>query len=183
MVCSAVGTWFAFKHALRKRARKMERTNLNYGALARLTRDGGFWIVLIIRFSVIPSHFSTAVFSTCDVNFWFFAVATFLTLPKQVVLVYLGVLFVQNRDDTLVKVAIFGITGVLTVVLGVYVWMRMRKIKVLLLEEQEQRKASREMERLRTVESAGATSADEETGPSSPLAISQQEGVTPRQWL
>jgi hypothetical protein len=39
-----VGTWFAFKHALRRRALKLERTNLNYGALARMTRDGGFWV-------------------------------------------------------------------------------------------------------------------------------------------
>jgi hypothetical protein len=23
---------------------KLERTNLNYGSLARLTRDGGFWV-------------------------------------------------------------------------------------------------------------------------------------------
>jgi len=39
-----VGTWFAFKYALRRRAVKLERTNLNYGALARLTREGGFWV-------------------------------------------------------------------------------------------------------------------------------------------
>lgn len=39
-----VGTWFAFKYALRRKAAKLERTNLNYGALARLTRDGGFWV-------------------------------------------------------------------------------------------------------------------------------------------
>lgn len=40
----AVGTWFAFKYTLRRKAQKLERTNLNYGALARLTRDGGFWV-------------------------------------------------------------------------------------------------------------------------------------------
>lgn len=41
---SAVGTWFAFKYLLRRKALKLERTNLSYGALARLTRDGGFWV-------------------------------------------------------------------------------------------------------------------------------------------
>lgn len=39
-----VGTWFAFTYLFRRRAIKLERTNLNYGALARLTRDGGFWV-------------------------------------------------------------------------------------------------------------------------------------------
>jgi hypothetical protein len=39
-----VGTWFAFKYAFRRKAVKLEKTNLNYGSLARLTRDGGFWV-------------------------------------------------------------------------------------------------------------------------------------------
>jgi hypothetical protein len=41
-----VGTWFAFQYFFRQKAEKLERTNLNYGALARLTRDGGFWVSL-----------------------------------------------------------------------------------------------------------------------------------------
>lgn len=41
---STVCTWFAFRHMFRRKAEKLERTNLNYGALARLTRDGGFWV-------------------------------------------------------------------------------------------------------------------------------------------
>jgi hypothetical protein len=40
-----VGTWFAFKYAFRNKAAKMERTDLNYGALARVTRDGGFLVL------------------------------------------------------------------------------------------------------------------------------------------
>lgn len=39
-----VGTWFAFKKLFRSKAEKMERTNLTYGAMARLCRDGGFWV-------------------------------------------------------------------------------------------------------------------------------------------
>ena len=70
LTSTSVGTWYAFKYAFRSKALKLERTNLNYGAMARLTRDGGFFIVLIIRLSAIPAHFSTAVFSTCDVKFW-----------------------------------------------------------------------------------------------------------------
>lgn len=41
---SSVGTWFAFKKVFRAKAEKMERTNLTYGAMAKLCRDGGFWV-------------------------------------------------------------------------------------------------------------------------------------------
>lgn len=134
-----LGTWFAFKHFFRNKAIKLERTNINYGAMARLTRDGGFFIVLIIRLSAIPSHFSTAVFSTCDVKFWHFVVATFASLPKQIFLVYLGVLLVQNSNDSVIKTVMFSIVFVITIAMGVWIWMKMAKIKKVLLEEQEQR--------------------------------------------
>ncbi|KAF2798808.1 hypothetical protein K505DRAFT_232427 [Melanomma pulvis-pyrius CBS 109.77] len=140
-----IGTWFAFKHALRRRAVKLERTNLNYGALARLTRDGGFWIVLVIRLSAIPAHFSTAVFSTCDVNFFFFVIATLLSLPKQIFLVYLGVLLVQEgSSNNVIKTAMFVGVFVVTIVMAVWIWYKMRAIKKVLLEEQNDRRKARE---------------------------------------
>ena len=46
MLTEIVGTWYAFKYAFRRKAVKLERTNLNYGALARVTRDGGFLVLL-----------------------------------------------------------------------------------------------------------------------------------------
>ncbi|KAK4034369.1 snare associated Golgi protein-domain-containing protein [Parachaetomium inaequale] len=138
-----LGTWFAFKYLFRRRAEKLERTNLNYGALARLTRDGGFWIVLIIRFSAIPSHFSTAVFATCGVKFWSFAIATFVTLPKQIFLVYLGVLLLQEKADNSAKNIVFGVAFAVTVVMAVYIWYKMRKIKTVLLAEQAERRKAR----------------------------------------
>jgi len=111
----------------------------------------------VIRFSVIPSHFSTAVFSTCNVHFWYFAVATFLTLPKQIVLVYLGVLLVQEQDDSQAKDILFAATGILTVILGIWIWLKMQKTKKILLEEQAQRKNEREMARLKEAETARLT--------------------------
>lgn len=135
-----VGTWFAFKYLFRRKAQELERKNLNYGAMARLTRDGGFWIVLVIRLSAVPSHFSTAVFSTCDVKFWHFFVSTFLSLPKQIVLVYLGVLLVAKDDDSTIKTVMFLILGVITIALGVWIYIKMRTVKKVLLDEQEQRR-------------------------------------------
>jgi hypothetical protein len=122
----------------------LERKNLNYGALARLTRDGGFWIVLVIRLSAVPSHFSTAVFSTCDVRFWHFFVSTFLSLPKQIVLVYLGVLLVENNNnDNTIKTVMFLILGVITIALGGWIYVKMRTVKKVLLDEQEQRRVKK----------------------------------------
>ncbi|CAO2653750.1 Nn.00g031610.m01.CDS01 [Neocucurbitaria sp. VM-36] len=138
-----IGTWFAFKYAFRRKAIKLERTNLNYGAMARLTRDGGFVIVLIIRLSAIPAHFSTAVFSTCNVKFWHFVVATFLSLPKQIFLVYLGVLLLEQSNDNVIKTVMFGAVFLVTVAMGIWIWMKMRKVKKVLLEEQEMRRTKR----------------------------------------
>jgi len=103
--------------------------------------------VLVIRLSAVPSHFSTAVFSTCDVKFWHFFVSTFLSLPKQIVLVYLGVLLIQQDEnktsDSHIKTIMFVIVGLITVVLAVWIYIKMRKIKKMLLEEQEQRRVKR----------------------------------------
>jgi hypothetical protein len=150
-----VGTWFAFKYTLRNKAIKLERTNLNYGAMARLTRDGGFFIVLVIRLSAIPAHFSTAVFSTCDVKFWFFVVATLLSLPKQIFLVYLGVLLVQDSSDSVIKTLMFGAVFIITVAMGVWIWFKMRAIKKVLLEEQEQRRVKSAQQMQMQVQSPG----------------------------
>jgi hypothetical protein len=95
--------------------------------------------VLIIRFSIIPSHFSTAVFSTCNVKFWHFAVATFLTLPKQIILVYIGVLLAQQNKSNKINTIVLALTFLVTVVAGVYVYNKMRITKKVLLEEQAQR--------------------------------------------
>ncbi|KAG9195325.1 hypothetical protein G6011_00446 [Alternaria panax] len=159
-----VGTWYAFKHAFRSKAIKLERTNLNYGAMARLTRDGGFFIVLIIRLSAIPAHFSTAVFSTCDVKFWHFVVATFLSLPKQIFLVYLGVLLLQESNDDVIKTVMFGAIFVITIAMGVWIYLKMRTVKKTLLEEQELRrvKKAEAVELVPNVERAFDTRYDEE---------------------
>ncbi|KAF2127547.1 hypothetical protein P153DRAFT_368163 [Dothidotthia symphoricarpi CBS 119687] len=158
-----IGTWFAFKHLFRNKAAKLERTNLNYGAMARMTRDGGFFIVVIIRLSAAPAHFSTAVFSTCDVKFWHFAIATLLSMPKQIFLVYLGVLMVEKEgEDDNTQTIIFGIIFLITVALGVWIFMKMKKIKVVLLEEQEKRRVDREEQRLVEDESSSSRRFGEE---------------------
>jgi hypothetical protein len=171
----SVGTWYAFKYAFRSKALKLERTNLNYGAMARLTRDGGFFIVLVIRLSAIPAHFSTAVFSTCDVKFWHFVVATFFSLPKQIFLVYLGVLLLQESNDDVIKTVMFGAVFVITIAMGVWIYLKMRTIKKLLLEEQEIRrvKKAEAVELVPNAESAYQRRYDEEPSEWAPMQPTQ----------
>lgn len=80
------------------------------------------------------------MFATCDVKFWHFAVATFLTLPKQIILVYLGVLLVAEKEGNVVQNVVLAITFAVTIVVGVIIYKRMRTAKAALREEQRKRK-------------------------------------------
>lgn len=128
-------------------------------------------MVFIIRFSIVPSHFSTAVFSTCDVKFWHFAVATFLTLPKQIFIVYLGVLLVAQDQNNKTQNIVLGITFVVTLIMGVYIWTRMKKAKEFLLREQAARRANHSMVSLSHHKATGSTASSEE------YVVEQSQGV------
>lgn len=104
-------------------------------------------MVFMIRLSVIPSHMSTAVFSTCDVKFWHFAISTFFTLPKQLILVYLGVLLLGGKSDFWIKFGLFGVAGAITVFSGVWIWWKMVAIKKELIIKQDALRARRALRR------------------------------------
>lgn len=70
---------------------------MNYACLSYVMREGSIWLVIAARLSAIPGHFTTAVFATCGMNIWVFCLAAFVTLPKQLITVYLGVIFAQNQ--------------------------------------------------------------------------------------
>lgn len=132
-------------------------------------------MVFIIRFSIVPSHFSTAVFSTCDVKFWHFAVATFLTLPKQIFIVYLGVLLVAQDQNNRTQTIVLVITFAITVVMGIYIWFKMKKAKEALLQEQTARQANYSMERLRETESVSTDSTMKPVGSSGSMWDSRSD--------
>ncbi|KAF7328925.1 hypothetical protein MVEN_02522400 [Mycena venus] len=85
-----VANFFTFKYACSVRAKKFEAKNMEYGLLAHVVRNGSFWVILIIRYSTVPSHFATAVFATVGVKFWIFFAAAVLSLPTQFVPAYVG---------------------------------------------------------------------------------------------
>ncbi|KAK6532102.1 Tlg2-vesicle protein [Orbilia ellipsospora] len=137
-----IGTYFAFKGFLRPRAEKTERKNLNYACLATVTREGGIFFVFVARLSAIPSHLTTAVFATCGISFWVFLIATVLSLPKQLVTVYLGVIINNPSGGHLISDIVLGITFAVTVLAAGYIYWQMRKVRPRLIAQHESLKGS-----------------------------------------
>ncbi|KAJ7723444.1 snare associated Golgi protein-domain-containing protein [Mycena maculata] len=125
-----IANYFTFKYACTARGVKMEAKDISYGLLAHVVRRGGFWIVLLIRYSAIPAHYATTIFSTVNVPFWSFLLAAILSLPKQMVTVYIGYSLKPSQTDNdtsnIVSKVILGLTVVITLVA---LWFINRKMK------------------------------------------------------
>lgn len=109
----------AFKYFLRSKAAKLEQKNLIYACLSKAIRAGGFKIAVAARLSIIPGHcklcnpslslsrlliscrplqVTTAIFATSGMGIITFVIAAILSLPKQFITVYLGVMLNQSGD-------------------------------------------------------------------------------------
>jgi uncharacterized membrane protein YdjX (TVP38/TMEM64 family) len=127
-----IGNFYAFKYCCRARGEKLEKEKIPYACLAKVVRDGGFKIALIARLSVMPGHFTTAIFATCGMSVITFSIAAILSMPKQFITVYLGVILEQSGTGTqssknrLISDVVLGITILVT---GAAMWYLMRKMK------------------------------------------------------
>ncbi|WVQ73516.1 hypothetical protein IAR50_003088 [Cryptococcus sp. DSM 104548] len=127
-----IGNFYAFKYCLKSHAEKYEKNNMNYACLAHVVREGGFLIIFVVRLSAIPGHFTTAVFATCGMNIWIFTLAAILTLPKQLIVVYLGVLFEDTDSDSKEKWISKGVLiggFIITIASAWYIWREMHKVR------------------------------------------------------
>ncbi|KAK7036766.1 hypothetical protein VNI00_011432 [Paramarasmius palmivorus] len=130
-----VGNFYAFKYCCAARGEKLEKTRISYACLAKVVRDGGFKIALIARLSAIPGHFTTAVFSTCGMGIITFSLAAILSMPKQFITVYLGVLLEQagsgtkNKTSDLITKIVLIITFIITIAAMWYILRQMNKVK------------------------------------------------------
>ncbi|KAJ7764829.1 hypothetical protein B0H16DRAFT_1525861 [Mycena metata] len=125
--------YFTFKYACSVRGAKMEAKDLRYGLLAHIVREGGFLVVLVIRYSAIPSHFATTIFSTVGINFWVFLGAAVLSLPEAFVPVYVGyALKPENADNTTaskVDKAVLALSIIVTIVSYKWIANKMEQAK------------------------------------------------------
>ncbi|KAN0133420.1 SNARE associated Golgi domain containing protein [Lactarius tabidus] len=129
-----LGNFYAFKYCCHARGEKLEKTNLKYSCLARVVREGGLKIAVIARYSAIPGHFTTAVFSTCGMSVWTFAAAAFLSLPKQLATVYIGVIIGVNgqKETTPQRIASYSVitlTVIITIAAARYILRELKRVK------------------------------------------------------
>ncbi|KZV87680.1 hypothetical protein EXIGLDRAFT_620340 [Exidia glandulosa HHB12029] len=135
-----VGNYYAFKYCLRGRAEKLEKEKPYYDCLARVVREGGFKVALMARLSAIPGHFTTAIFATCGMGIWTFLLAAILSLPKQFITVYAGVMLeasdeengTAKKDDTTQKIisdVVAGLSVFITFYALWYIYKEMQRVK------------------------------------------------------
>ncbi|KAM5544918.1 hypothetical protein V8D89_001816 [Ganoderma adspersum] len=131
-VLGELGNFFVFKYWCKARAKKMEETQLRYALLAQVVRDGGFKIPVVMRFSAIPGHLLTAVFSTLGMSLWTFLAAAVLGLPKQLVVVYIGVSssdLDSAKKAKIIKAAVIVATALVTHFAMWYIYRKMDEAK------------------------------------------------------
>ncbi|KAJ7736724.1 hypothetical protein DFH07DRAFT_842599 [Mycena maculata] len=147
-----VGNFYAFKYCCRARGEKMERTQIPYACLARCVRTGGFKIALIARFSAIPGHFTTAVFSTCGMGIFTFSIAAILSLPKQFITVYLGVILEQSGEGTtttksrIISDSVLALTFLVTLLAMWYIFHQMSLVKPAVIYDRRKARQGKQMQ-------------------------------------
>ncbi|RDX41844.1 hypothetical protein OH76DRAFT_178828 [Lentinus brumalis] len=130
-------TYYTFRYCCRARGEKTEAKSLKYALISGVVREGGLPMAILVRFSAIPSHITTAIFATAGMSVWTFLIAAFVALPKQLAAVYLGVAQNSgaprdengNKSPTKTTQAIKGIVISVTVIMTI-VAMRFVNIKI-----------------------------------------------------
>ncbi|WFD33259.1 hypothetical protein MCUN1_000072 [Malassezia cuniculi] len=134
-----IGNYYLFKYTLQKLARKTERKSMTYAALASIIRNGGFRILLALRLSAMPGHIITAVCATVGVGFWLFVITAVLSLPKYLGVVYFGVAIRSSDDKSsgsrVVQLVVIIAIAVITMVIALYIWRKMDKVKPAVRDE------------------------------------------------
>lgn len=143
-----IGNFYAFRYLCTARGDKLEKDSFFYGCLARTVREGGFFVAVMARLSVIPGHFTTAVFATCGMNIFIFILAAILSLPKQFVTVYLGVLLEQSANGSqpskkskLISDLVVVLSVIITSVAMWYILRKMRGHRLAVIRERRKRLA------------------------------------------
>ncbi|KIM64481.1 hypothetical protein SCLCIDRAFT_1213305 [Scleroderma citrinum Foug A] len=130
-----VGNFYAARYFFQSYALKQEQKNIQYACLSKLVRDGGFKIALIVRYSAVPGHFTTAIFAVCGMNIFVFIAAAILSMPKQFITVYIGTLLEENANgtentrDKILSYVVGGVTAIVTIAAMWYINKGVNRVK------------------------------------------------------
>jgi len=126
-VIGELANFIIYKRLCLARGQRAEKNNIEYACFAHAVREGGWFMATAARWSFLPTHFTTAIFSVCGMTFWVFIISTALSLPQLLVNVYSGYVIEldgsahpSSTADTLVWV-LFGVTAVVTTVAAFYI--------------------------------------------------------------
>ncbi|KAF8308584.1 hypothetical protein DL93DRAFT_1876961 [Clavulina sp. PMI_390] len=152
LICAAghllgeIANWFVFKYCCSGRSKKYEREKLGYACLAKVVREGGFWAVLIIRYSAIPGHLTTVIFSVVGIKFWVYLLANILSLPKLLITVYVGVAADNNsnsKGSKIISIAVIVVGALITIVAARWTFKKMDAVRPEVVAERRAARAAR----------------------------------------
>ncbi|KAH9953434.1 hypothetical protein BGW80DRAFT_1259328 [Lactifluus volemus] len=129
-----LGNFYAFKYCCHTRGDKLEKTNLQYGCLAHVVREGGIKIALVARFSAIPGH-------------------SFLSLPKQFATVYIGVIIEGSTkqgtaSSRAASYSLVALTTIVTIAAAWYIYRKLNQAKpAVIYRRRKDRQAKMELAR------------------------------------
>ncbi|KAG8711290.1 Tlg2-vesicle protein [Ceratobasidium sp. 395] len=148
MVIGESITFFLFRYWLRSRAEKMERGGSGsprFGALARVIREGGFLVAVVIRYSAFPTHVTTALFAVSGVTFLMFLITLVLSLPRQLAGVYIGVLAKEaveghpSKLDQTLSTVVLVVTIIITIAAATWIQFRLKAAALAIIRERRAR--------------------------------------------
>ncbi|KAK7452634.1 hypothetical protein VKT23_012033 [Stygiomarasmius scandens] len=137
-----------------KKTGKLEK-NIAYACLTRVVKDGGFWIALLIRYSLMPAHLATTIFAFCGMSSLIFLAAAILSLPKQLITVFLGFSLEKSADGTQSKtskdisIAVVVVGSIVGVAAFRFITYRVNQVKAQVIYE---RQKARQVQHMSTVE-------------------------------
>ncbi|WWC88530.1 uncharacterized protein L201_003441 [Kwoniella dendrophila CBS 6074] len=121
-----------FKYWCRARAEKMTKKSLNYACLRESINQGGFLMAWVVRLSVIPTHYTTAILAICGLPTWKFILALLLSTPKQLIAVYVGVVVGQTNPSTnshVISDCVFAACAIITLGALYFIYKRMIRVR------------------------------------------------------
>ncbi|KAF7972411.1 hypothetical protein HWV62_17960 [Athelia sp. TMB] len=127
-----LATFFVFKYACQARSDKIRETNVRYACLSRVLEEGDLTIAIVARFSIIPTHLTTALFATCGMRLWVFILSALVSLPKQLATVYIGAAFgntTSEQESSYISAIVLMLTLTITLLAGWYINRRINAVK------------------------------------------------------
>ncbi|KAF5368035.1 hypothetical protein D9758_004486 [Tetrapyrgos nigripes] len=150
---------YVFRYFFSERSKRYEK-NIAYACLVRVIQDGGFRIALLIRYSLIPPHFTTTIFAVCGMSSLTFLASAVLSLPKQLVVVYLGDSLAQEADGDASRTEriVNGVVITVGIVVGIvairYINRKINEVKPQVIYE---RRKARQQQKLSAAMSSGSS--------------------------